>query len=291
MSDVTVTNPIDAVTGVHPVTTPARPSRSVWSLLGQVALKVLGVVVSIAVVLGAWQLFLTLFHVNHFIGRGPLDVWRYVTTGDDAAAARSRLLHNSYTTLEDAFIGLVAGTSAAIICAIAFNLNRSIEQTVMPIAMVLRSVPLVAMTPLIALIFGRGLWCVTIVAGIVTFFPTLVNVTLALRSTGQAEVDLFEAYGASRLTMLWKAQLPGALPALFASLRVAAPLALVGAVLAEFLVTAKGLGYLLETSMASSVYNQLWAAVVLVTMYSIILYSVIAAIEKVVLRRFGAVAD
>jgi len=263
----------------------------VWSLLGQMALKVLGVVVSIAVVLGAWQLFLTLFHVNHFIGRGPLDVWRYVTTGDDAAAARSRLLHNSYTTLEDAFIGLAAGTGAAINCAIAFNLNRSIEQTFMPIAMVLRSVPLVAMTPLIALIFGRGLWCVTIVAGIVTFFPTLVNVTLALRSTGQAEVDLFEAYGASRLTMLWKAQLPGALPALFASLRVAAPLALVGAVLAEFLVTAKGLGYLLETSMASSVYNQLWAAVVLVTVYSIILYSVIAAIEKVVLRRFGAVAD
>jgi ABC-type nitrate/sulfonate/bicarbonate transport system permease component len=112
-----------------------------------------------------------------------------------------------------------------------------------------------------------------------------------LRSTGQAEVDLFEAYGASRYTMLWKAQLPGALPALFASLRVAAPLALVGAVLAEFLVTAKGLGYLLETSMASSVYNQLWAAVALVTMYSIILYSVIAAIEKVVLRRFGAVAN
>jgi len=291
MSDVTVTSPIDEIAGVHPVTSPSRPARSVWSLLGQMALKVLGVVVSIAVVLGAWQLFLTLFHVNHFIGRGPLDVWRYVTTGDDAAAARSRLLHNSYTTLEDAFIGLAAGTGAAIICAIAFNLNRSIVQTFMPIAMVLRSVPLVAMTPLIALIFGRGLWCVTIVAGIVTFFPTLVNVTLALRSTGQAEVDLFEAYGASRLTMLWKAQLPGALPALFASLRVAAPLALVGAVLAEFLVTAKGLGYLLETSMASSVYNQLWAAVVLVTVYSIILYSVIAAIEKVVLRRFGAVAD
>jgi len=291
MSDVTVTSPIDEIAGVHPVTSPSRPARSVWSLLGQMALKVLGVVVSIAVVLGAWQLFLTLFHVNHFIGRGPLDVWRYVTTGDDAAAARSRLLHNSYTTLEDAFIGLAAGTGAAIICAIAFNLNRSIEQTFMPIAMVLRSVPLVAMTPLIALIFGRGLWCVTIVAGIVTFFPTLVNVTLALRSTGQAEVDLFEAYGASRLTMLWKAQLPGALPALFASVRVAAPLALVGAVLAEFLVTAKGLGYLLETSMASSVYNQLWAAVVLVTVYSIILYSVIAAIEKVVLRRFGAVAD
>ena len=70
MSDVTVTSPIDEIAGVHPVTSPSRPARSVWSLLGQMALKVLGVVVSIAVVLGAWQLFLTLFHVNHFSDLG-----------------------------------------------------------------------------------------------------------------------------------------------------------------------------------------------------------------------------
>ena len=246
--------------------------------------------ISAVVILGAWQLFLKFFHVSHFIGRGPLDVWRYLTSGDQAADARSRLLHNSWTTLKDAFIGLAAGTIAAVLCAIVFNLRRSVEQTFMPIAMVLRSVPLVAMTPLIALVFGRGLMCVTIVAGIVTFFPTLVNVTLALRSTPQASIDLFQAYGASRFTTLRKVQMPSALPALFASLRIAAPLALVGAVLVEFLVTANGLGYLIETSMASSVYNQLWAAVALVTAYSIILYTAIAGVEKRVLVRFADVA-
>jgi len=249
--------------------------------------KVLSLVISVVVVVGVWQLFLIVFNVNHFIGRGPLDVWRYVTSSDDAAGARSRLLHNSGTTLKDAFIGLAAGTGAAVLAAIAFNLWRPVEQSFMPIAMVLRSVPLVAMTPLIALVFGRGLMTVTIVAGIVTFFPTLVNVTLALRSTAQSTTDLFLAYGSNRWAALYKAQLPSALPALFASLRVAAPLALVGAVLAEFLVTANGLGYLIETSMTSSVYNQLWAAVVLVTAFSIILYSIIAAVERVVLARFG----
>jgi ABC-type nitrate/sulfonate/bicarbonate transport system permease component len=129
--------------------------------------------------------------------------------------------------------------------------------------------------------------CVTVIAGIVTFFPTLVNLTLALRSTPQASVDLFQAYGANRWVMLRKAQLPSALPALFASLRVAAPLALVGAVLAEFLVTAQGLGYLITTSNSSSQYNQMWAAVALVTMYSIVLYTVISGVERVVLRRFA----
>jgi len=264
--------------------------RSSASWIGAASRRLLSWVISAVVVIGAWQLFLIIFNVNHFIGKGPLDVWRYVTSSDGAAEARSRLLHNSVTTLRDAFIGLAAGTGAAVVCAILFNLRRSVEQTFMPLAMVLRSVPLVAMTPLIALVFGRGLMCVTIVAGIVTFFPTLVNVTLALRSTPQASVDLFQAYGASQFTMLRKAQLPSALPALFASLRIAAPLALVGAVLAEFLVTAQGLGYLILTSMTSSIYNQLWASVALVTLYSVGLYTLIAGVEKRVLARFGDVA-
>ena len=135
----------------------------------------------------------------------------------------------------------------------------------MPMAIVLRSVPLVAMTPVIALIFGRGLLAVTVIAGIVTFFPVLVNVSLALRDTPQASLDLCQAYGAGSFTTLRKVQFPTALPALFASLRVAAPLALVGALLAEWLATGEGLGYLMLQSMTLSNYNMLWAATALVT--------------------------
>ena len=279
-----VVDPMDLAAAVAPRPAAREPTTNP---IARIARRVLSALVSLGVVLATWQLFLIIFHVDHFIGRGPIDVWRYVTSDPDAAAARSRLLHNSGTTLRDAFIGLAAGTVAAIVFAILFNLRRSVEQALMPIAMVLRSVPLIAMTPLIALVFGRGLMCVTVVAGIVTFFPTLVNVTLALRATPQASIDLGRAYGAGRLTMLRKVQIPSALPALFASLRVAAPLALVGAVLAEFLVTGAGLGYLIETSMASSIYPQLWAGVVLITLYSTLLYTAIAGVEKVVLTRFA----
>ena len=86
------------------------------------------------------------------------------------------------------------------LCALVFNLAPSTEATFMPIAIVLRSVPLVAMTPLIILIFGRGLLGVTVIAGIVTFFPVLVNVSLALRSAPQAAIDLCHAYGADAAT-------------------------------------------------------------------------------------------
>jgi ABC-type nitrate/sulfonate/bicarbonate transport system permease component len=274
-----VGDPLSALEAIEP-----RTRRSgIQFVLG----KLLQWAISLAVVLGAWVLFLKIFHVNSFIGKTPIDVWRFLTTSEQASDARSTLYHGSITTLRDALVGLGAGTAAALLCAIAFNLRRTVEQTFMPVAMVLRSVPLVAMTPLIALIFGRGLLGVTVIAGIVTFFPTLVNVTLALRATPQASLDLCQAYGGSRATTMRKVQLPSALPAVFASLRIAAPLALIGALLAEWLATGKGLGYLMLQSTTLSNYNMLWSATVFVTAYSLILYTVISAIEKLVLARFG----
>jgi ABC-type nitrate/sulfonate/bicarbonate transport system permease component len=274
-----VGDPVSALT----VAEPSSGRSGVRRALG----KVLQWTISLVVVLGVWVLFLKAFHINSFIGKTPVDVWRFLTSSEQAADARATLYHASITTLRDALVGLAAGTAAALLCAVAFNLSRSFEQTAMPVAMVLRSVPLVAMTPLIALIFGRGLLGVTVIAGIVTFFPTLVNVTLALRATPQAALDLCQAYGGSRATTMRKVQLPSALPAVFASLRIAAPLALIGGLLAEWLATGKGLGYLMLQSTTLSNYNMLWSATVLVTVYSLVLYTVISAIEKVVLAKYG----
>jgi ABC-type nitrate/sulfonate/bicarbonate transport system permease component len=116
-----------------------------------------------------------------------------------------------------------------------------------------------------------------------------VNVSLALRSAPKAAIDLCHAYGADATTTLRKVQIPTALPALFASLRIAAPLALVGALLAEWLSTGHGLGYLMLQAGSLSNYNLLWSATALVTIYSIVIYSIIAAIEKVALAKYGDV--
>jgi ABC-type nitrate/sulfonate/bicarbonate transport system permease component len=265
------------------------PRNKWWGVAKAVALRLLGMVLALVFIVLVWQLFLWIFHVDSFIGRTPADVWDYLTTGQTASDARQQLWDASLTTLGDAGLGLFAGASVAVIVALVFNLAPTAEHTFMPIAIVLRSVPLVAMTPLITLIFGRGLMGVTVIAGIVTFFPVLVNVSLALRSTPQAAIDLCHAYGADARTTLRKVQIPTALPAFFASLRIAAPLALIGAQLAEFLATGKGLGYLMLQSMTLSNYNLLWSAVVLVTIYSVVVYSIIAAIEKVALAKYGPV--
>jgi ABC-type nitrate/sulfonate/bicarbonate transport system permease component len=256
---------------------------------GRLSRGVLSAAVSVGVVLVAWSAFLRVFHVEPFIGKGPHDVWQYLFTVPDAAANRSLIYSESITTLRDAFLGLAFGTVAAVATAIAFNRFRTLQSTFMPIAMVLRSVPLVAMTPLIVLVFGRGLPAITVIAGIVTFFPTLVNVSLALQGTQREALDLLAAYGASPSMTLWKVQVPSSLPALFASLRIAAPLALVGALLAEWLATGQGLGYQILASGALSNYNGLWSRVVVVTLCSVGLYKAIGGLEKLVMARFSPV--
>jgi sulfonate transport system permease protein len=117
----------------------------------------------------------------------------------------------------------------------------------------------------------------------------LVNVTLALDRTPKEAIDLLKVCGASRLAMLRKVQIPYALPSLFASLRVAAPLAITGSLLAEWLATGKGLGYAIPSAEAISDYSGLWTRVALVTLYSLILYNLIGFVERLVFRRMGNV--
>ena len=264
---------------------------STGEVVGRVAVRFLKTVASAAfallVALLVWEGLLKLFDVSEFIARGPMDVWNYLFTEPDAATNRSELFDASLQTFYDAALGLVSGTVAAVVVSIVFVMRRGVEQTFMPIAMALRSVPLVAMTPLIALIFGRGILAVTVIAGIVTFFPTLVNVTQALKSVPTQTLDLMAAYGAGKWTTMWKVQFPASLPALFASARIAAPLALIGALLAEWLATGNGLGYLMLQSVTMFQIDRLWASVAIVTFASVVLYGIISSVENVVLAKYA----
>jgi ABC-type nitrate/sulfonate/bicarbonate transport system permease component len=197
------------------------------------------------------------------------------------------LLHNLGTTLHDAGVGYIAGIVLALAVACIFVLERPVEQAFMPVALMLRSVPLVAMAPLITLIFGRGIMAVAVIGGIVCFFPALVNIMHGFRSTPSSRLELMQAYGASRWTELRKVLLPSALPSIFASLRINVPAAVIGALLAEWLATGKGSGQEMLTVQNTFDYGELWSAVVLVTLVSVIAYSIVGAVEAGVLARYS----
>jgi sulfonate transport system permease protein len=242
---------------------------------------------SFGLMLAAWYGLIRAFHLDPYFAKDPGDVYRYLTQGPEAAANRNELLDQFKTTLIDAGIGYLAGTAAALVAAAIVVTSRAIEQTVMPVAIVLRSVPLVAMTPLIALVFGRGLLGVTVIVGIVTFFPTLVNLIIGMRSAPQLACDLVYAYGGNAFTALRKVRFQFALPAFFASARIAAPTAIGGATLAEWLATGKGAGNLMLVASSSSRFDTLWSAVALIVLVSVALYGLVGVAESFVLARYA----
>lgn len=236
-----------------------------------------------------------LYHVPKIIGRSPMDVYHYLFTAKastvhrlrSAAGNRTVLFHNLKTTLRDALLGYIAGLIMAMVVACVFVLWRSVEQTFMPIALVLRAFPLFAMIPLITLIFGRDIMAVAVIGGIVCFFPSLVNIMYGLRSTTRPALDLMKSYGAGKLTTLRKVMVPTAVPSIFAALRINVPAAIIGALLAEWLATGKGTGAEMLEVQNTFDYGELWSAVVLVTLVSIIAYSIVSAIEAGIVPRFA----
>ena len=254
-------------------------ARALWRALSPL-------VVSAVVAVLAWEASLRLFDINRLIGKRPADVWAYLVTAPEAAANRTAVLDPLRTTLADAGLGFTGGMLAAITLAILFVMVTPLEQALMPVAMLLRSVPLVAMTPLITLVFGRGQLGVAVIAGIVVFFPALVTVVFGLRSVHHQTRDLVAAYGGGRTTLLRRVALPTALPSMLAAARISVPGSLIGALVAEWLATGKGTGGAILRDIGAFGYDHLWASIVALTAVSVLLYTLVGLLEAVVLTRF-----
>ena len=247
--------------------------------------SVLNAVLSIVIVIVVWVGLITLFDVTPYIGKTPLDVWEYLFVDPDAAESRAAVFTALGQTLFDASIGFIAGLALATLIAVLFTLFRGVEHALMPLAMLLRSVPLVAMTPIIILIFGRGQAAVAVMGSIVVLFPALVNIVFGLRSASPQMLDLVTVYGGSRFTALRKVAFPASLPAFFAAVKISVPGAITGALLVEWLATGQGIGYGIISAAGRAKFNEVWADVVVITAVSIVLYNVVAIIESVVLAR------
>lgn len=244
-------------------------------------------VMTIALVLVIWWGVLKVFDVNAFVAKSPADVWTYLVSDPDAVQNRADVLGPLHETLVHAGIGFVAGLVVALLTAIAFHLWKGVEHALMPVAMLLRSVPLVAMAPVILLIFGRDTASVAVIGGIVVLFPALVNIAEGLRSASDQMTDVVRVYGGSSWDALRKVALPASMPSFFAAVRISVPGAVTGALLAEWLATGTGIGHAVSIAKSQAQFSQLWSLVVVVTAVSLILYNVVQLVENIVLSRAG----
>lgn len=252
-----------------------------------VARRIGTLALAVLVAIGVWVLVLEVFDVSDLVGKRPWQVLEYVLTGDGAAEHRATIGADLLVTLKDAGIGYLAGLAAAFVLAVLFCVSPVLERIVMPTAMVLRSIPLVVLTPLITLIFGLGQAAITTIVIIVVFLPALANILYGLRSVSGEHRDLVLAYGGSSWTVLRKVALPAAVPSTLASARISVPSAVIGAMIAEWLSTGAGLGGAISRAAGSFGYDRMWASAITIAAVTMLAYAVIAVADTLVQERMG----
>lgn len=251
-------------------------------------LSALGVLVlTTAIVIIAWQGLMDLFGLNRFFAKRPLDVLAYLVTGPDAVAHRAELFSALGQTLAVTIPGYLAGLALGAFIAAVFQLLPLVARVATPVAIALRSIPIVATAPLIVLAFGRGLAGMLVIVAVMNFFPTLVACAQGLRQTPGQVVDFFSVFATGRVRMLFLARLPVMLPAFFAAARMAVPSAVLAATVAEWLATGTGIGNLMALTASTSNYNMLWSCVVVLTIVSVCGYLLVGAAERWALTRFA----
>lgn len=242
---------------------------------------------SLVVVIALWFVALWAFNVKPFIGKNPVDVFNFLFSVPAAIANRDLVFAALGQTMIDSSIGFAVGMFLATLIAVLFSLSKGIEQALMPLAMLLRSVPLIAMAPIIILIFGREQLSVAVMGAIVVLFPALVNIVFGLRSASPAMFDLVSVYGGGKLDILRTVAFPSSLPSFFAALKISVPGAITGALLVEWLATGQGIGYAIVSAIGRARPSEVWTYVALITAVSIILYNVVALFEEYILNKYG----
>jgi NitT/TauT family transport system permease protein len=241
------------------------------------------VIVGIVLLLG-WQALVTWNQTPAYIVPSPVLVLR--TLAQDWALLSDSLLF----TLEVTFSALAAAVVLGVALSVLFVQSRLIESSLLPYAVILQVTPLVAIAPLIIIWVDDSRTALVICATVASIFPVITNTTIGLRSVEPGLLDLFRMHGASRLQTLLRLRAPSAAPYFFAGLRVAAALALIGAVVAEFVAgtggTRSGLAYQILQSGLQLNIPRLFAALLLITLAGIGLFSAVTVASRLALRRW-----
>lgn len=229
-------------------------------------------IVAPAIVL--WETLVRLYRVPVYILPAPSQVLQ--TLG----AHLGLYAQASLITLGEALGGLALGMVAGISVAVLLGLWPRMEQGVMTLAILVKSTPLVAIAPLLTIWLGFGVLPKVIITALLTFFPVLVNVLSGLQSANPALLEVFRSWHASRREVFLHVRAPHALPYLFAALKVSGPLALIGAVVAEWTGASGGLGRTMWLAYTDLNLPFLFAAVFILAAAGMGLYGLIVWVEK-----------
>ncbi len=202
-------------------------------------------------------------------------------------SSRAELFQALASTTAGSLAGFALSAVTGIAIAILLSSSRGIQRAFYPYAIFFQTVPLIAVAPLLVIWFGFGLETVIASAFVASVFPVIANTLTGILSTDAPLRDLFKLYGASPLVTLFKLRLPAALPQVFTGLRVSAGLAVVGAIVGEF-IAGGGLGSVVDVARTQQRIDKVFAAVLLASLLGLGLFGLINLLSYLMLRRWHA---
>jgi len=221
---------------------PERTRRN--ALLSRLDLVLSPIVLVASIVI--WQLVTTEFRIPVFILPPPADVWDSLVAGlSTGPFDRAGFLYHTGVTVAEAAAGFVLGSAIGILLGFLIASSRLFERIALPYIVGFQSLPKVALAPLLVIWFGFGIEGKVMITSVITFFPLLINSMAGYRSVDRDRIDLARSCNASSPQILWKIILPSAMPFIFAGLNIASVLAILGAIVGEFVGAQSGLGMLL----------------------------------------------
>jgi NitT/TauT family transport system permease protein len=249
---------------------PAGGGRDRENGARRIALSLTGILA----VLALWQAVMVVFKVPHYIAATPLEV---------VGALRAQpviLASNAWPTIVETIGGFVAGNVIAVLIAIGFVHNRTFQHTVYPLAVTVRTLPIVAISPILVLLLGNGYAPKIAIAALITFFPTLVNMVDGLNAVDAQAQELMHVLSATRWEVFRHVRWPTSLPYLFSALRIASTASLLGAIVAEWIGSNKGLGYLILASTYDYRTPLLYATMAVASAIALALFGLISVLEN-----------
>jgi NitT/TauT family transport system permease protein len=223
-----------------------------------------------------WQAVTVWAGFPAFILPGPVLVWlRFLR-----ALADGSLLRNSWITLQEVLLGLLLGSGLATLLGYLLAKSRLAERLLGPYLVASQAIPTVAIAPLLVIWFGPGMLSKVLICALIVFFPILVNIMVGLRAVPEDLKDLMRSLQATRWQTLQFLEVPAALPVFLGGLRIGATLAVIGAVIGEFIGSDRGLGFLINVAR-----GQYDTALVFVTIFTLVLmalalYGVVVLLES-----------
>lgn len=221
-----------------------------------------------------WESIARLFKVPDYLLPSPLAIGKSIVKSSDI------LYRHTQATFVEVLIGFAVAFTVGFILSVGISHSNLLRKVFLPMLIASQTVPVIVIAPLLVIWFGYGMLPKIIAIVIICFFPIVINTTKGLGDVDSDIIKLMQSFGANKKQLFTKVKLPNALPSMFAGIKIAVTLSVIGAVIAEWMGADEGLGYLIQVANAQLDTKLTFSAIAILILIGLMLYGTVAIVER-----------